>query len=271
VSAPIESPQAGSGGALATAPPDRVVLRDIRKRYGMVDAIRGVTLRVAPGEVIGLVGDNGAGKSTLMKILSGAETPDSGDIVLDGVVQQFTSPRSSRDQGVGMVYQDLALCDDVDVAGNLFLGREPRRLGGLLLDRRRLHAQAREQLDALRVSIPLTTTAVRNLSGGQRQAVAIARAITFRPKLLILDEPTAALAVSEVETVLQLIKDLSARGVSVILITHRLADLFGVCDRLCVMYEGELRADMDATTTTLEDLVAQIVGHKTRFASREDH
>ncbi len=250
--------------------PDRMVMTDIRKRYGMVDALRGVTLRLAPGEVIGLVGDNGAGKSTLMKILAGAETPDSGEISLDGVPQRFTSPRDARDQGVGMVYQDLALCDDVDVAGNLFLGREPRRLGGLFLDRRSLHEQAREQLRKLKVSIPLTTTAVRNLSGGQRQAVAIARAVTFEPRLLILDEPTAALAVSEVETVLRLIKDVAARGVSVILITHRLADLFDVCDRLCVMYEGTLRADMDARTTTLEKLVAQIVGHKTQLLTEAE-
>lgn len=245
-------------------------MNNIRKRYGMVDALRGVSLRIAPGEVIGLVGDNGAGKSTLMKILAGAETADSGTISLDGVEQQFASPRDAREQGIGMVYQDLALCDDVDVAGNLYLGREPRRLGGMFLDKQALHSRARAQLEKLRVSIPLTTTPVRNLSGGQRQAVAIARAVTFEPKLLILDEPTAALAVSEVETVLRLVKDVAQRGVSVILITHRLADLFDVCDRLCVMYEGVMRADMDARTTSLEKLVAQIVGHKSQLLTENE-
>jgi simple sugar transport system ATP-binding protein len=240
--------------------PDRVVMRGIRKRYGMVDALRGVTLRVGQGEVLGLVGDNAAGKSTLMKILAGAVVPDSGEILIDGKPTAYTSPREAHELGIEMVYQDLALCDDVDVAGNLFLGREPRRAGGLILDEKKMHAQARKQLDALHIRIPLTDLPVRSLSGGQRQAVAIARAVTFGPKLLIMDEPTAALAVSEVETVLRLIKTVAASGVSVVLITHRLQDLFEVCDRLCVMYEGTLRADMDARTTSLEHLVEEIVG-----------
>jgi len=244
-----------------TQAPDRVLMQDIRKRYGMVDALRGVTLRVAPGEVVGLVGDNAAGKSTLMKILAGAVVPDSGRIFFNGREVSFTSPRDARELGIEMVYQDLALCDDIDVAGNLFLGREPRRFGGLVLDKRRMHREAREHLDALNIRIPLTDLPVRDLSGGQRQAVAIARAVTFGPKVLIMDEPTAALAVSEVETVLRLIRTVSESGVSVILITHRLQDLFEVCDRLCVMYEGTLRADLDARTTSLERLVAEIVGH----------
>ncbi|MEU7692697.1 ATP-binding cassette domain-containing protein [Microbispora hainanensis] len=240
---------------------DRVVMRDIRKRYGMVDALRGVTLRVGPGEVVGLVGDNAAGKSTLMKVLAGAVVPDSGEIVFDGRPVSFASPKDARELGIEMVYQDLALCDDIDVAGNLFLGREPRRAGGMMLDVRKMHADARRHLDALNIRIPLTDIPVGGLSGGQRQAVAIARAVTFGPKLLILDEPTAALAVAEVETVLELIKTVSAQDVSVILITHRLQDLFRVCDRLCVMYEGTLRADLDARSTSLERLVSEIVAH----------
>ncbi|WP_166355457.1 ATP-binding cassette domain-containing protein [Phytoactinopolyspora limicola] len=239
---------------------DRIVMRDIRKRYGMVDALRGVTLRLGPGEVVGLVGDNAAGKSTLMKILAGAVVPDSGEILVDGAPATYTSPREAHELGIEMVYQDLALCDDIDVAGNLFLGREPRTAGGLMLDERAMHAQAREHLDALRIRIPLTDLPVRALSGGQRQAVAIARAVTFGPRVLIMDEPTAALAVSEVRTVLELIRTVARRGVSVILITHRLQDLFEVCDRLCVMYEGTLRADLDAHTTSLEALVEEIVG-----------
>ncbi|MFJ2028843.1 ATP-binding cassette domain-containing protein [Streptosporangium sp. NPDC087985] len=241
---------------------DRVVMRDIRKRYGMVDALRGATLRVGVGEVVGLVGDNAAGKSTMMKVLAGAVVPDSGEIVFDGRPVSFASPRDARELGIEMVYQDLALCDDIDVAGNLFLGREPRRAGGLLLDVAKMHREARQHLDALNIRIPLTDIPVGGLSGGQRQAVAIARAVTFAPKLLILDEPTAALAVTEVETVLELIKTISAQGVSVILITHRLQDLFRVCDRLSVMYEGTLRADLDARETSLEQLVSEIVAHE---------
>ncbi|KPI19828.1 Monosaccharide-transporting ATPase [Actinobacteria bacterium OK074] len=245
----------------ANPPPQyRAEMIDIRKRYGMIDALRGVTLRVRPGEVVGLVGDNAAGKSTSMKILSGAVIPDSGELRVNGARVAFSAPREARDAGIGMVYQDLALCDDLDVAANLFLGREPRRAGGLLLDKKRMHAEAREHLDALRIRIPLTNIAVRNLSGGQRQAIAIARAVSFDPQVLILDEPTAALAVTEVETVLELIRTVSARGVSVILITHRLQDLFRVCDRLTVMYEGAVRRDLDARTTSLEELVSEIVG-----------
>jgi simple sugar transport system ATP-binding protein len=239
--------------------PHRVVMKGVAKRYGMVDALRGVTLHVAPGEVLGLVGDNAAGKSTLMKMLSGADTPDAGEIWVDGIETRYTSPRDAQQMGIEMVYQDLALCDDIDVAGNIFLGREPRHFGGLLLDKKRMH-EARRHLDALKIRIPFTDLPVRNLSGGQRQAVAIARAVVFEPRLLILDEPTAALAVTEVETVLRLIRTVVERDVSVILITHRLQDLFEVCDRLCVMYEGTLRADLDAANTSLETLVQEIVG-----------
>ncbi len=240
--------------------PDRIVLKDIRKRFGMVEALRGVTLRVAPGEVVGLVGDNAAGKSTLMKVLSGAYVPDAGEIWVDGTQTVYSTPREAQLLGIEMVYQDLALCDDIDVAGNIFLGREPRRAGGIALDKKRMHLEARRLLDSLRIRIPYTDLPVRNLSGGQRQAVAIARAVNFEPRLLILDEPTAALAVSEVQTVLELVRTVAGRGVGVILITHRLQDLFEVCDRLCVMYEGTLRADLTAEGTSLETLVQEIVG-----------
>ncbi len=176
--------------------------------YGSIRSLRGVNLELAPGEVLGLVGDNGAGKSALTKVLSGAVIPSSGTIRIDGEQQQFTDPADSRRCHIEMVYQDLSLCDTVDVAGNLFMGREPMEsvLGIPFLDEAKMHADAREMLKGLGISIPDTRLLVRNLSGGQRQAIAIARAAAFDPKVLIMDEPTAALAVAEVEAVLELIR-----------------------------------------------------------------
>lgn len=238
----------------------RVEMVDIRKRYGAVKVLRGVNLSVSAGEVIGLVGDNGAGKSTLMKMLAGAVTPDTGEIRVDGTALQGSDPRASRKAGIEMVYQDLALCNDIDVAGNLFLGREHYRPLTRKLDTKRMHHEAAEDLQKLHIRIADTTQEVGTLSGGQRQAVAIARAVAFDPKVLVLDEPTAALAAKEVEMVLQLIRDVSARGVSVILITHRLQDLFEVCDRFVVLYEGVLHRDLDPQETDLTELVTAMMG-----------
>lgn len=240
--------------------PLRISMREIRKSYGMVKSLRGVNLDVAPGEVVGVVGDNGAGKSTLMKVLAGTVLPDSGEIYIDGELKQFHKPRDAKEMGIEMVYQDLALCDDIDVPGNLFLGREPRRLMGTTLDSAKMLHDAQEHLSKLNIRVQNYEIPVRNLSGGQRQAVAIARALTFNPRILILDEPTAALAVEQVRDVLKLIKETAAKGVSVILITHRLQDLFEVCDRLCVMYEGTVASNLDARSTSLETLVEHIVG-----------
>ncbi|WP_202619202.1 ATP-binding cassette domain-containing protein [Ornithinimicrobium cavernae] len=238
----------------------RVEMADIRKRYGVLDVLRGVNLRVAPGEVIGLVGDNGAGKSTLMKMLAGAVTPDSGKILVDGVELTGAGPREARAHGIEMVYQDLALCNDLDVAANLFLGREIHHRWTRRLDHKRMHAEAAQDLSTLHIRISDTYQEVGNLSGGQRQAVAIARAVTFDPKVLVLDEPTAALAAKEVEMVLQLIRDVSARGVSVVLITHRLQDLFEVCDRFVVLYEGVLHRELQPSETDLSELVTAMMG-----------
>lgn len=248
----------------ATAAPLRVRMRDIAKQYGAIQSLRGVNLEVAPGEVLGLVGDNGAGKSTLSKVLSGAVVPDSGTIEIDGAAVRFEDPGDARAHRIEMVYQDLSLCDTVDVAGNLFLGREPmRRICGVpMLDHARMHRDAREMLDGLGIRIPDTRLDVENLSGGQRQAIAISRAVSFDPKVLIMDEPTAALAVAEVEAVLELVRTVSARGVSVILISHRLQDLFLVCDRITVMYEGRTVADRPIAETNLQEIVDLIVGHK---------
>ncbi len=241
--------------------PVRVRMSGICKRYGAIQTLTDVDLTLRRGEVLGLVGDNGAGKSTLSKVLSGAVVPDAGTIEIDGAAVRFESPADARRHHVEMVYQDLSLCDTVDVAGNLFLGREPRR-GLFVLDKPRMHADARRMLDGLGIRIPNTWLKVENLSGGQRQSIAIGRAASFDPKVLIMDEPTAALAVAEVEAVLELIRTVSARGVSVILITHRLQDLFLVCDRIQVMYEGRAIAERQIAETNIEEVVDLIVGRK---------
>ena len=248
--------------------PPRVRMTGIAKRYGAIQTLDDVGLVLAPGEVLGLVGDNGAVKSTLSKVLSGAVVPDAGTIEIDGRPVRFASPADARAQRVEMVYQDLSLCDTVDVAGNLFLGREPKRsFGGLsLLDKPRMHAEAATMLERLGIAIPDTRLKVENLSGGQRQSIAIGRAASFDPAVLIMDEPTAALAVAEVESVLELIRTVSRRGVSVILITHRLQDLFLVCDRIQVMYEGRNVAERRIEETDIEDVVNLIVGRK--FSAR---
>lgn len=260
-SAPHESAD-GTGEA---APPrtgapttPRIALRGIRKSFGSVEALRGVDLELHAGECLGLVGDNAAGKSTLTKVISGTYIPDDGIIEVDGVPVRLAGPADARARNIEMVFQDLSLCDHIDVVGNLFLGREPVK--GLFLDRKRMLAEGRAMLDALDIRIPRLTARVAQLSGGQRQAIAIARAASFNPKVLIMDEPTSALAVAEVEAVLNLINRVKAKGVAVILITHRLQDLFRVCDRIAVMYEGTKVAERRVGDTDLEELIKLIVG-----------
>jgi len=239
----------------------RVEMRNIKKSFGAIEALRGVTLSIQPGEVVGLVGDNGAGKSTLMKMLAGAEVPDEGEMLIDGSPIEKIGPREARERGIEMVYQDLALCNDIDVAGNLFLGREIFNPITRKMDSKRMHREALEYLEKLHIRVKRTNQLVGTLSGGQRQAIAIARAVTFDPKVLVLDEPTAALAAKEVETVLQLVRDISNRGVSVILITHRLQDLFEVADRLVVVYEGEVWKELVPSETDLSGLVSAMMGN----------
>ena len=245
-----------SSGSSAVTP--AVSLRGIRKTFSSHQALRGVDLDLFPGECLGLVGDNAAGKSTLTKIISGTYLPDEGTISLNGEEVRFSGPADARDRHIEMVFQDLSLCDHVDVVGNLFLGREITR--GPFLDHQRMLSEARRMLDALEIRIPRLSAKVEKLSGGQRQAIAIARAASFSPRVLIMDEPTSALAVAEVEAVLSLINRVKASGVSVVLITHRLQDLFRVCDRIAVMYEGTKVAERDIGKTNLEDLVKLIVG-----------
>ncbi len=254
---------AGTGGATlprdsGAEPVPRVSLRGIRKSFGSHQALRGVDLDLYPGECLGLVGDNAAGKSTLTKIISGTYLPDDGTIAIGGEPVRFSGPADARARHIEMVFQDLSLCDHIDVVGNLFLGRELTK--GPFLDRTRMMTEGRAMLDALEIRIPRLAAKVEKLSGGQRQAIAIARAASFNPEVLIMDEPTSALAVAEVEAVLSLINRVKAKGVSVVLITHRLQDLFRVCDRIAVMYEGTKVAERLVGNTDLEDLVKLIVG-----------
>ena len=247
-----------TAGAASAAPLPRIALSGIKKRFGSVEAIRGVDLNLYAGECVGLVGDNAAGKSTLTKIISGTYVPDEGTIAVNGAPVRFTTPADARKHHIEMVYQDLSLCDTIDVAGNLFLGREP--MNGPFLDRAAMRQGAREMLERLEIKIPNLDALVAQLSGGQRQSIAIARAAAFDPHVLIMDEPTSALAVKEVEAVLDLINRVKAKGVNVVLITHRLQDLFNVCDRIVVMYEGLKVAERKIAETDLTDLVSLIVG-----------
>lgn len=252
----IAGPEGDSPSGSARVP--RISLHGIHKTFGSIEALRGVDLDVYPGECVGLIGDNAAGKSTLTKIISGTYVPDEGAIRVDGEVVKFSNPSDARVRNIEMVFQDLSLCDHIDVMGNLFLGREVSRWS--FLDRRTMRQQARKMLDDLNIRIPRLNAKVEQLSGGQRQAIAIARAASFMPRVLIMDEPTSALAVAEVEAVLRLINEVKSRGVAVILITHRLQDLFEVCDRIAVMYEGTKVAERGIDGTSLKDLVKLIVG-----------
>ena len=240
----------------------RMRVRGVRKSFGSNQALRGVDLDLWPGECLGLVGDNAAGKSTFTKILAGTYIADEGSIEIDGEPVRYSGPAEARARGVEMVYQDLSLCDTIDVAGNLYLGRELRR--GPFLDKAAMQRGGREMLKRLEIRIPNIAAKVAQLSGGQRQSIAIARSASFDPRVLILDEPTSALAVAEVEAVLALIRRLKAAGVAVVLITHRLQDLFRVCDRIAVMYEGVKVAERAIQETSLEDIVRLIVGEEAR-------
>lgn len=237
-----------------------VMMSGIRKAFAGVVALKGVDLHVDAGEVVALLGDNGAGKSTLLKILSGAQPPDAGSIRVGTQDIRVFDPRTMREAGVEMVYQDLSLCDTLDVAQNIYLGRERRRGTIPLLDANRMHHEARELLDSLHITIPSTRLRVKDLSGGQRQAVAIARAVSFQPRVLILDEPTSALGVREVEMVLALIQRIRDADVAVLFVTHRLQDVFRVTDRIVTLYEGRKVAERMTRETTLEEVVNDIVG-----------
>jgi PAS domain S-box-containing protein len=226
-------------------------LADIRKNFGTVEVLRGVSFSVDAGSVVGLVGDNGAGKSTLMKTITGVYRLDGGEIRFDGASLADKDPHAIRKLGIEMIYQDLALAETRDVASNIFLGREITRnvLGLNLIDYKSMEIEAGKMIEKLGARVKSVKQAAGLLSRGQQQSVAIARALTFNPRLVIMDEPTAALAVREIEHVLDLIRNLKSRGIAVILISHRLTDVFAVCDRIVVLRHGAVIAD-DATAAT---------------------
>jgi ABC-type sugar transport system ATPase subunit len=238
--------------------PPLLEARGISKSFLHVQALDDVDFWVDPGEVVALVGDNGAGKSTLMKTLCGAYQPDAGSIVFDGRPVAMRTPRDAIALGIAVVYQDLALVDHRDVASNVFLGREPTR--GAAVDKPRMVREAREVLNNLKVTIPSVQTLVGLLSGGQRQAVAIARAVHQGGRLIFMDEPTAALGVREQAKVLRLIEDLRSQGTAVVVVSHNLQHVFSVADRIVVLRGGRNAGERIKAETTPEDIVRLIVG-----------
>ena len=235
-----------------------VEMRAINKSFGPVRALIDVNLRLAPGEVLGLVGDNSAGKSTLMKILTGAYQRDSGEIFIDGKPVHFRSPHESRDLGIEMIYQDFALCGNLDVGQNIFLGRWPTRFG-IFVDRARMHEDAREILDRLKVDVNSVYQKVESLSGGRQQSVAIARAISFDPKVVIFDEPTANLSVTATKRLLETIIELKRHGVAQVIISHRMTDIFEVGDRVMVLKRGRNVGDRLIAETSEKEVLELIV------------
>ncbi len=239
-------------------------VRNITKRFGGLVAVDNVSCQINRGEVVGLLGDNGAGKSTLIKCISGVYRADEGEIFFDGKPVHFSHPIDARSHGVETIYQDLALANNLDVGANIFLGREVKKryFGGLIetLDDPHMLRESRQTLDSLQIHFPSLTEPIENLSGGQRQAVAIARAVYWDAKLMIMDEPTNNLGVPEQRKVLELIRRLRERGVPVILITHILPDAFAVTDRLIVMHRGRKVAEKVTAETNTEELIQYMVG-----------
>lgn len=236
---------------------------NLEKHFGGLVAVNNVSLDIYPGEVVGLVGDNGAGKSTLIKIISGVYRPDGGKILLDGQEVHFATPMEARQRGIETIYQDLALCENLDAPVNIFLGREPvRRTLGLfkVVNRAYMHDESQQVLDKLDIHIPNLNRPIREMSGGQRQAVAIARAVYWNARLMIMDEPTAALAVAEQRKVYELVRTLREQNVPVIIISHNLQDVFAVSDRIVVMRRGRKVGEVVTAETTTDEVVGLIVG-----------
>src|SRR6266487_2709977 len=253
-------------GEMTSPPPEqppggepRLRMHGISKSFGAVRALFKVDFEVYAGEVVGMVGDNGAGKSTLIKVISGVGPADEGEIFLEGKQVHISNPQAANNLGIETVYQDLALCDNLDVVANLFLGREDRSFLRSL-NEIEMEKQTLNVLHTLNVKLPSTRTAVASLSGGQRQSVAVAKSILRKAKVVLLDEPTAALGVAQTRQVLNLIRRLREQGLAVVVISHNLADVFEVVDRVIVLRLGRRVGTFDVKTTTPEQVVASITG-----------
>jgi ABC-type sugar transport system ATPase subunit len=248
-----------------------VEMRNIKKNFAAVQALRGVDLVLQHNEVLGLVGDNAAGKSTLMKVLSGAYDPDGGEIFIEGKKVDFSNPMDARRKGIEMVYQDYALANNLDVSANVFMGREvvSLHLGPIgVMDYHYMEQETKKLLNRLKIDIPSVRQKVERLSGGQRQAVAIARATAFDAKVIIMDEPTAALSVAAIEKVLELVRELKAQGASIIIISHRLEDIYQVSDRMIVLRHGRKVSDTPVEGELhdfRERVVAYMIGARDDF------
>jgi ABC-type sugar transport system ATPase subunit len=240
-----------------------IEMKGISKRFGGVQALRSVDLELRRGEIMGIVGDNGAGKSTLMKILSGAYQADEGVIYIDGQKAHIQNPQDAFNLGIGMIYQDLALFNNLDVTKNIFIGRElvhgPFKW---FLDKKQMYTRAESLIRELRVDIKSPKMNVASMSGGQRQMVACARAIAFQSKVLIMDEPTAALGVTEANKLLGLIRNLKEMGLSILLITQRIPDILAIADRVFVLKGGQRQDILEVSQVTLDDVVTMIVKGK---------
>lgn len=261
----MPSPSSSPSPPPPTTPGIVLEARGIVKRYGHVTALNGANLELRAGEVLAVVGDNGAGKSTMIKVLCGAVIPDTGEVFLDGQPVRFQNPLDARKRGIETVFQDLAVAPALDIATNLFLGREVRRKGALgsvfrLLDKRRMRREAEREMAELKFHLPAIDSAVENLSGGQRQGVAVARAAIFARRLVIMDEPTAALGVRESGQVLNLIRTIRDRGLPVILISHNMPHVFEVADRIHIMRLGRRAALTTPQRHTMAEVVAIMTG-----------
>ncbi|MHB1594878.1 MAG: ATP-binding cassette domain-containing protein [Streptosporangiaceae bacterium] len=246
---------------IETSAPPRLAATGLAKQYGHITALDGVSVEFKPG-LTGIVGDNGAGKSTLMRILSGVEVPDGGSVLVDGEPKVLESARDARIAGIESLYQDLALVDTMSVADNIFIGREitHRVLGVRVVSRRRMRQEADQVLTAVRIAMPSSRAGVRQLSGGQRQAVAIARALHFNARVLLLDEPTAALGPRETAAFLGIIREVADSGETVVMVGHNLPQMLELADHLLVMRAGQVRATLKPKGTSLRDLAELMVG-----------
>lgn len=240
--------------------------RNITKRFGGLTAVDNVTMGVEAGEVVAVLGDNGAGKSTLIKMISGVYKPDGGEILLEGRQMRMETPMDALAAGIETIYQDLALAENLNVSSNIFLGREKTKKSlGLfnVLDHEYMTTESKHVLDRLDIHIPSLKSTIRTLSGGQRQAVAISRSIYWDAKVLIMDEPTAALGIAEQKKVLDLVKSLKSQGIGVIIISHQMYDVFEVADRIIVMRRGQKVAERRINETNPDEVVGLIVGSET--------